>query len=179
MLHGSIHGRFQPFHNAHLAYAKAALERTDMLYVGLSRVLTEDGLGQGIVPHRFDAAENPLPYYSRAQLIERVLVDHGVPRDRFRIGPFPIENIARLPEFWPREFPCFTTNVSNWNEMKIATLRAAGYAVEVLELEQLPNFTSGTRIRELARAGDVAWKSFVPHSSLQILEGLAPFQKPI
>ena len=166
---GSIHGRFQPFHNAHMAYALAALQHVDYLYVGLSRVLTEKGLGEGVVPHRFDSAENPLTYYERTNLIRSALLSQGVCQSRFDIGPFPIENPSRLLEFWPSDLTCFTTNISGWNETKIGTLRALGYNVVVLDLVQTPDFASGTQIRAMARAGDSEWRKFVPERVAEYL----------
>jgi len=34
---GSIHGRFQPFHNEHLDYVLRALDRCDFLWIGITQ----------------------------------------------------------------------------------------------------------------------------------------------
>lgn len=159
----SIHGRFQPFHNAHLSYALAALGHTEKLYVGLTRVLTEENIGQGIAPHRFKSEENPLSYYQRSMIITRALLHAGVPPERFAIGPFPIEVPVRLLEFWPKFEVCFTTNVDDWNQRKIGILQSLGYDVNVLDLDlDGIKVTSGTKIRSLFRTNDPSWLDYVP-----------------
>ncbi len=160
---GSIHGRFQPFHNAHLAYAMAALEHVERLYIGLTKVLTEETIGQDIAPHRFKPEENPLTYYQRVEMTTCALLEAGVAAVRFRVGPFPVEVPDRLPEFWPKTGPCFTTNVADWNQRKIEILTSAGYEVTVLSLDLSGvAVTCGTKIRELFRAGDQSWIDYVP-----------------
>jgi nicotinamide mononucleotide adenylyltransferase len=160
---GSIHGRFQPFHNAHLAYAMAALQHVERLYIGLTKVLTEETIGQDIAPHRFKPEENPLTYYQRVEVTTRALLEAGVAPVRFDVGPFPVEVPDRLPEFWPKTGPCFTTNVGYWNQRKIEILTGSGYDVTVLDLDLsgVP-VTSGSKIRELFRAGDQSWHDYVP-----------------
>ena len=169
---GSIHGRFQPFHNGHLDYALAALSHVEFLYVGLTRVLTEPGIGGEIAPHRLESDNNPLTYYQRSQVISRALIAGGVPLDRFSVGPFPIEVPSRLPEFWPLEAECFTTVVDEWNLEKIEVLKSCGYKVHVLEnvVREPSIVTSGSRVRELIRAGDRTWKTYVPASTVPLLE---------
>jgi nicotinamide mononucleotide adenylyltransferase len=167
---GSMHGRFQPFHNAHLVYALAAFQRVDHLYVGLTRVLTEDAVGRDVAPHRFQENENPLSFYQRAKLISHILVRAGVPLDRFTVGPFPIEVPDRLPEFWPITGKCFTTDVAEWNAKKIEILRAHKYDVEILGLELAGvRVASGTEIRRLFRAKDQAWREYVPLACAELI----------
>lgn len=36
--YGMIHGRFQPFHNGHWQYARAALARCDVLIIGITLI---------------------------------------------------------------------------------------------------------------------------------------------
>lgn len=161
---GSIHGRFQPFHNAHLAYALSALGRAHRIYVGLTRVLTESSISAEAAPHRFEELENPLTYYQRARVITSALTEAGISPSKFEIGPFPIEVPKRLKEFWPMELPCFTTNVAAWNQTKISILRDEGYQVVTLDDLKLTNVAvnSGSEIRKRFRAGDQSWHDFVP-----------------
>lgn len=167
---GSIHGRFQPFHNAHLAYAVAALKHAEWLYIGLTKVLTEESIGQEIAPHRFKSEENPLTFYQRVEVTKRALLDAGVAPERFYIGPFPVEVPHRLPEFWPRTGLCFTTNVDVWNQRKIEILTCAGYDVSVLELDLLDKpVTSGTEIRKLFRDGNKSWRDYVPTGTAECI----------
>jgi nicotinamide mononucleotide adenylyltransferase len=169
---GSIHGRFQPFHNAHLAYALAALQKVEILYIGLTRVLTNPGIGKEIAPHRLENLSNPLSYYQRVELIKAALGEAGIHPSRVEMGPFPIEEPVRLLEFWPLGLPCFTTIVDRWNVCKIEVLRKSGYEVIVLEqiLAKGAKTTSGTEIRRLIRQGDPNWEKFVPRSTIPLLK---------
>ncbi|WP_424138461.1 hypothetical protein [Roseomonas chloroacetimidivorans] len=173
----SIHGRFQPFHNAHLAYAMAALAVAEKVYIGLTRVLTEPGIGGEIAPHRLELQSNPLSYYQRTQIITRALLDAGVSPSRFDVGPFPIEKPDRLKEFWPLHLPCCTTVVDAWNTKKISVLREIGYEVVVMRDIIKPGLqvATGTKIRELIRSGDESWVQYVPPSvpaSLKLLDAV-------
>ncbi len=166
----SIHGRFQPFHLAHFRYLQLALEQAENIYIGLTKILTEQKVGLETAPHRQNLDSNPLTYFERTSLIKSIMLAEGIDINRVEIGPFPIENPARLPEFWPQELVCFTTNVSAWNEEKIQTLREIGYTVEILELGNQQLFMSGTEIRTLIKKGDDRWKEFVPPHSGHLIE---------
>lgn len=163
----SIHGRFQPFHLGHFAYLKAAFLRADRVYIGLTRVLTERAGEHQHALHRDLDSENPLSYFERVEHIRAALKAQGIDRTKFDIGPFPIENVERLPEFWPTHLPCLTTRVTGWNDEKIRLLTAQGYHVEVLDVDDQDAFRSGSEIRALIRAGDAEWKDFVPGGKLK------------
>jgi cytidyltransferase-like protein len=158
---GSIHGRFQPFHNGHLAYAIAALREVDVVYVGLTSVLSEPGIGRDVAPHRLEPASNPLNYFQRVEIIRAALISQGIGQDQFQIGPFPIEDPARLNEFWPLNLPCYTTVVDEWNKLKISELERNGYKVNVLEniISDNTIVTTGTKIRQMIRSSDASWQS--------------------
>lgn len=169
---GSIHGRFQPFHNGHLQYALEALRHTTHLYVGLTKVLTEPGRGEKEAPHRSQLASNPFYYRERVNIIRGALFEAGIPAERFSIGPFPIENPDRLHEFWAFDDICYTTLVDDWNHLKVELLERAGFRTVSLKQgawlgDQL---ASGTRIRELIRADDPAWRKFVPTGAVAEIE---------
>jgi cytidyltransferase-like protein len=166
----SIHGRFQPFHLAHFRYLERALEQADRVYIGLTRVLSEQGDGQTHAPHRFLSTENPLSYFGRQQLIWSVLEAEGIDRGRVDLGPFPIENLDRLPEFWPASLPCITTNDSTCNLFKIRELEQAGYQIVTVDVGEQGSFLSGTEIRRRIAAGDPSWKPYVPPHSGEIIQ---------
>lgn len=166
----SVHGRFQPFHNGHLAYVREALEQAEHVYVGLTRVLTEPGIGKDVAPHRLELKANPFTYFERCQLVNAALEGAGVDPRRWTIGPFPIEVPTRLPEFWPLAFPCMTTVVDTWNDEKIRVLREIGYVVEVLGVASGQNIRSGTQVRADLRSGGSSWKDWTPQGTWPILE---------
>lgn len=175
----SIHGRFQPFHNAHLAYALAALGRSKRIYVGLTRVLTEGGIGGEVAPHRLESGSNPFSYFERAAMVRAALNGAGIADERFDIGPFPIENPERLGEFWPVNLPCLTTIVDQWNEQKVRVLRAAGYSVEIVHQGAWrgEKYASGTTIRQMIRDGDGSWCNYVPTGSVDLVRRFSAERK--
>jgi cytidyltransferase-like protein len=169
---GSIHGRFQPFHNGHLAYAMAALNKVETIYVGLTRVLSEPGIGADVAPHRLESSSNPLSYFQRVEVVRAALMSEGIAHDRFQIGPFPIEDPSRLNEFWPLDLPCYTTVVDDWNRLKIRELQRIGYVVEILD-NIIPDnafVETGTSIRQMIRNSDASWQKFVPTGTIDLIE---------
>jgi len=170
MIRASVHGRFQPFHNGHLGYIEAALRRADHLYIGLTRVLTEPGIGGDLAPHRLRMRDNPFTYYQRCAIVQAALDSEGVDRSRWSVGPFPIEAPDRLPEFWPTEGLCLTTIVDAWNEEKVRVLRSHGYEVEILDVAPSDRIRTGTAVREGLRMGGDAWKSWTPEGAWPLLE---------
>lgn len=170
----SVHGRFQPFHNAHLKYVETALDQASRVYIGLTRVFDGVGPSEMVAPHRLTAHANPFSYYQRRKIIRAALEGAGLDFSRIDIGPFPIETINRLPDFWPTSKPCFTTTVDEWNDEKIALLQRSGYRVSVIKegAWKSSSMCSGTKIREMMRLGDSRWKDFVPEGTHSLIEGM-------
>jgi len=167
---GSVHGRFQPFHNGHLDYVVQAFDRADFVYVGLTQIFrpleAEDQARSRETPEA-----NPLNFWERRLLVDAALESVGVSRERYSITPFPIESPKRLGEFIPQGSCCFTTIVTDWNEEKITRLGAQGFTVEVLQTSNPDNIrvTTGTDIRRLLRLNDPSWARFVPPSVAELI----------
>ena len=87
------------------------------------------------------------------------------------MGPFPIEQVDQISEFWPKHLPCLTTIVDKWNLEKIDKLRTSGFEVEVLkDVVKSDEFvTSGSAIRRKMRDQDETWKDFVPAGGVECL----------
>lgn len=166
---GSVHGRFQPFHNGHLDYVLQAAQRTNFLHVGLTQVFQPRYADVSTGRDTVDA--NPLTFFERSRIVVAALEEHGMSRSRFSIIPFPIEDPALLPQFVPTAVPCFTTLVTEWNDEKVSRLRGVGYEVRTLEVSPLDNnrVTSGTEIRRLIRSRDSRWARYVPSSVAEII----------
>lgn len=170
---GSIHGRFQPFHNGHLEYMLAAFERCDFVYVGITQYL-RNRLIQTESPsalHRGLPQNNPLTYFERAKMIESVLRSKGIGHDRFDITPFPIEEPADLEQFVPNSVTIFTTTYDEWNRVKISKLEEQGYKVENLWTRQYKEFV-GRDIRQQIANGDSRWRESVPAAVVEMLDAL-------
>lgn len=168
----SIHGRFQPFHNGHLNYARAALEECEFLYVGITQVERDAMREFEAAPHRSQIESNPFSFFERKRLIEAGLTSEGIAVDRFSIIPFPIERERVLGEYYPVGAICYTTIHSEWNRKKIELLNGLGYDVKVLEdPDKWPGKReSATKIRELIRARNDKWKDLVPGAVASLIQ---------
>jgi nicotinamide mononucleotide adenylyltransferase len=129
---GSIHGRFQPFHNDHLEYALAAKKACRFLWIGITKFDIAPTEASPLGRDRERPENNPLTYFERVSIISAALIDAGIDRSSFGFVPFPIETPKRLSGFMPISIPCFTTICEEWNKEKIRVLRALGYEVKVL-----------------------------------------------
>jgi nicotinamide mononucleotide adenylyltransferase len=168
---GSVHGRFQPFHNDHLDYTLAAKQQCRFLWIGITKydIAPIDATPLGLPREMPD--HNPLTYFERINIIGEALAEAGVNRDSFSFVPFPIETPKRLPLFMPRSVPCFTTIREEWNRKKIQVLKEAGYEVIVL-WERLEKIIQGGLIRDDIVAGGVNWKEIVPPATVRAVERL-------
>lgn len=171
----SVHGRFQPFHNGHLSYVLCALERTEHLHVGITRLDRKDAISNsnsiraGL--HSEEDRSNPFSFFQRLKLVEAGILSAGIPKERFTILPFPIETPDRLASFFPRSGLCYTTIKDDWNKKKIEVLEREGFKVEVLEHVEQHGFSyaSGTQIREWAQHGNPEWLDAVPKGVRDLL----------
>ncbi len=169
---GSIHGRFQPFHNGHLEYALAAAERCSFLWVGVAQPsIANLRPGRTQPKHRYLVADNPLTYAERVAVITGALSGAGFDLEKVRIVPFPIEHPTKLNDYIPTSVVAFTTIYDDWNRTKIGVLRREGYLVEVLYEREIKG-CSGGEIRRMIRAGDNQWRALVPEGATRVLDEL-------
>jgi nicotinamide-nucleotide adenylyltransferase len=153
-----IHGRFQPFHNGHLAYLLGAGARCEALYVGITNPDPTHVAVEEADPDRSSPQANPFPYHLRQAMVCEAAAEAGVECHRLAVVPFPIHQ----PELWSCYVPPHAVQYlrlfSPWGETKRARLEAAGYRVEVLEGRKE---VSGTEVRRRLREGG-AWEELVP-----------------
>lgn len=168
----SVHGRFQPLHNAHLDYILEAKGRCDFLWVGITKYdITSEHLNP-LGRHRERPEANPLTYFERLNIIRVALIESGISPTEFAFVPFPIETPVALPLFLPTHVICFTTICEEWNREKIRVLEGSGYTVEVL-WERIPKAISGADIRESIAKGTDDWKRLVPPATIEAVDRLA------
>lgn len=167
---GSVHGRFQPFHNGHLDYALQAFDLAEFVWVGLTQIFRPSAVGG--VAKRDSLDSNPLSFLDRSEIVEAALVSAGIRRDRFQVTPFPIERPETLGQFIPAGCVCFTTLVNEWNDEKVRRLNDNGFPTKILATSQPDNMrvNSGTEIRRLIRAGDPTWARFVPGAVAEMID---------
>ncbi|UTT85414.1 hypothetical protein LZI70_03800 [Vibrio pelagius] len=167
---GSIHGRFQPFHNEHMEYALAALELCDYLWIGITQFdvdelsRTETG--------RSSRLSNPLTYIERVRIITDALKDEKIDLSRIGFVPFPIDQPNKLYQFVEKDTICFTTIREHWNLDKIEKLSTSGYKVEVLWENYKDKKVSSTLIRNSMINGDDNWKNMVRPSTVKHLNSI-------
>lgn len=169
---GSVHGRFQPFHNGHLEYVLGAAERCQRLYVGVTQYESERLVNTSdLAPHRSLHSDNPLTFFERCECIRLALQDAGLSADRYTMAPFPIESPELLPQFLPVSVPIFTTIYDEWNREKVRRLQLHGYRVEVL-WERGRKEISGSQVRKAFVDRDPRLTEFLSPSVAKYLDDL-------
>ena len=118
---GMIHGRFQPFHNGHLAYLLGAATRCDELFVGITNPDARHLRPEPADPLRHLAESNPWSYVERLLMVEAAAAGAGV---AVHVVPFPIDEPALWPAYVPAGAVQFVRLFSAWGEAKVERLAA-------------------------------------------------------
>jgi nicotinamide-nucleotide adenylyltransferase len=157
---GMIHGRFQPFHNGHLEYLKAAEERCESLMIGITNAdptqISEEAASQ----HRHLPQSNPFTFFQRSLMIRAVLIEEGIPLERSLIIPFPVHSPERWRYYLPPDVVHYLRVFSPWEQAKVDRLRQQGYTVEVLH-PGVSKVVEATEIRRRMASGE-DWEELVP-----------------
>lgn len=139
-------GRFQPFHNGHLAMVRRILETNDEIIVGI---------GSAQYSH---TGENPFTAGERYEMIKRALDAEGI--HDYHIVPIPDTHVHSV---WVSHIislvPKFDVVYTN-SDLVVRLVREHGLKVlspPLLDRRQL----SGTELRERMRKGG-DWQSLVP-----------------
>lgn len=141
-----IVGRFQPFHNGHLAVVREALEEADEVVIGIAAATDSYQV------------DNPFTAGERNEMVTLAMREAGV--DQFRVVNLPdINNYAVWPRYVVSLCPPFEVVVAH-NPTTLELFQDLGYRTRRAKPFQRGD-CSGTRIRELmARGGD--WEALVP-----------------
>lgn len=173
---GAVHGRFQPLHNGHITYIKAAKDRCDFLWVGITQYLRTHLVAvEGAGLYRSTVENNPLTYHERYNLVREALPKAGIPQSEFAIVPFPLEQPSHLEEFIPSTIPMFTAVCEEWNRVKINFLQEAGYIVEVVW--EGPKEFSGQEIRRLISERSTDVTQMVPQATVGTIQRLRLWER--
>lgn len=145
---GVVHGRFQVLHLKELEYILAAKMRCSKLFIGITNpdhAYIRESLND---PERSKKINNPMTFIERVEMIERALLEFGVPREEFDIIPFPINRPDILLEYVPADARYFMTIHDMWGEEKYQILSELGLDVEVLWRRPLSEKgITGTEVR--------------------------------
>ena len=164
---GIIHGRFQPFHNEHLAYLRLAAARSQALVVGITNPEPDSTLPEAAAAGRHLPAENPYGYWQRLLMIEAVLESEALDG---RVVPFPISEPAQLRHYVPAGGVHYLRVFDAWGEEKVRRLQSLGHDVVVLEPGAEKTLT-GSEVRAAIRERG-AWHELVPAPVARVLERL-------
>jgi len=171
-----IHGRFQPFHNGHLEYLRAARGLCEILVVGITNpdptTISEDATSQ----HRHLPDANPYTYFERLLMIRAVLADEEIEPERSIIIPFPVNAPDRWRYYLPPNAVHYLRVFSEWEQAKVDRLREHGYTVEVLH-PGIQKEIEATEVRRRMATGE-DWQSLVPPSVVRVIERLRESAAP-
>jgi cytidyltransferase-like protein len=165
-----IHGRFQPFHNGHLEYLRAARYLCETLVVGITNpdptTIRQDATSE----HRHLPDSNPYTYFERLLMIRAVLREEGIDPERSLIIPFPVNDPARWPYYLPPGATHYLRVFSEWEQAKVNRLRGHGHTVEVLH-PGIAKEIEASEVRRRMTSGE-DWRSLVPPAVVRVLERL-------
>lgn len=154
-----IHGRFLPFHDEHLEYARWAAtdSPSNELIVGITNADSAHTARTDADPDRHEPRNNPFTYYERYLMVRAVLIDADLPCT-VSVVPFPINR----PELWEAYAPPgavhYVNVIEEWHERKTERLRDQGRTVRT---KRGTRTISGTEIRRRMAAGE-PWDDRVP-----------------
>lgn len=166
---GMVHGRYQPFHTGHLTCLRLAAQRCERLLVGITNPERRRVRPEPADPQRHLPAANPFSYVERLLMVEAAVRDAavGIP---VHVVPFPISEPESWDDYVPPGTVHFLRRFSAWGGAKEERLRAAGYAVVVLD-EGAAKDVSGAEVRALLARGDGRWRELVPPAVAELLGG--------
>jgi cytidyltransferase-like protein len=167
---GMIHGRFQPFHNGHLAYLLAAAARCRTLFVGITNPDRAHLRPEPEDPARHLPESNPFRYTERLLMVEGAAADAGA--GPVHVTPFPVTEPDLWDDYVPPGAVHYLRLFSPWGSAKLDRLRRAGHAVEVLDAPE-GKAISGEQVRAALRAG-AEWRHLVPPATARVIDALPP-----
>jgi nicotinamide mononucleotide adenylyltransferase len=163
----AVTGRFQPFHNDHLALVLHALALAPRVVIGITNPDAADCREHPASAHRHLPAANPYSFEQRASLIAAAMSAAGVPPGRAAIVPFPLETPLRWSQLLPPGTAQLVRVFSDWEREKVRRFEAAGFPVIVLQGDSAGRL-SATQVRA-ALSGGAPWQQWVPPGARELL----------
>jgi nicotinamide-nucleotide adenylyltransferase len=167
---GVIHGRFQVFHNDHLTYLLAGADRCEQLIIGITNPDQTLTRADAADPDRSSSEANPLTYEERRAMIQAVLAEQHLLRDRYRIVPFPVNFPELYGDYVPLDATFFLTIYDAWGERKRELFESLQLHIEILWRRSLSE--KGITSTDIRRriAGGQPWHHLVPGAVAGYLE---------
>ena len=168
--HGMIHGRFQPFHNGHHEYLRLALDRCELLLIGVTNPDPSQIAEEETSDHRHRSDANPFTFFERLMMIRELLMDDAVPPERTVVIPFPVNLPDRWRYYLPPDVVHYVRVFSPWEQTKVDRLRGEGYETEVLT-PGVEKEVEATEIRRRMAAGE-DWEALVPPAVARVIRSI-------
>ncbi|NTW53809.1 MAG: adenylyltransferase/cytidyltransferase family protein [Chlorobaculum sp.] len=169
---GMIHGRFQPFHNGHMDYLKAALKIVKRLYIGITNPYPDVIVKDDTDSHRHNPNSNPYTYFQRLMMIRNsILLDDKI-CDRYKdivIIPFPISNPKLYKDYVPDNAVQIMRLFGQWDYKKERMFKDNGYSTKILNGRRI---TSGEEIRGMNDKSIDELKIKVPEGTAVVLSDI-------
>lgn len=165
-----VHGRYQPFHNGHLACLRQAADGCRQLLVGITNPDRSALLPEPADPARHLPEANPFTYTERLLMVRAALREVRLATPVV-IVPFPIGQPWLWDDYVPAGTVHFVRLFSDWGRAKVERLTAAGQRVVTLEPGAAKD-VSGTEVRAALRAGMAGWPALVPPAVADLLAQL-------
>lgn len=163
-----IHGRFQPFHNGHLAYLTAAACRCRTLFVGITNPDRLRTRPEPDDPQRHLPESNPFTYTERLMMVSAAAAEAGA--GPVTVIPFPVTEPELWDDYVPPDAVQFVRLFSAWGGAKLDRFRRRGYATQVLEAPE-GKAVSGAAVRDAMREGR-EWRGLVPPAVADVIDRL-------
>ena len=164
---GAVYGRFQPFHKGHLEYVRTALDRCELLFIGITNPDPTQTTFEPTDPERHLPGTNPFTFFERLMMIHAALREAGIPPERVQIVPFPVHDRARWLHYVPTDATHFRVLLSAWDAEKVRALQAQGLTVDVLPFSVKGVSASMVRARMVSGQN---WRELVPAAVADVID---------
>ena len=174
---GCVTGRFQPVHCQHMELFEMARHECGHLIVAVTNPDPGARHPEPTSTHRHTAAANPFTYYERVRLLTAAFEVQEL-AGCVTIVPFDLTRPESWPEYVPLRARHFVRAYSEWERDKAQRIRAAGYAVTVIDGDPDRKLSATDIRRALSQGGDT-WRRHVPPATIPLLVDMiaaAPMQ---
>lgn len=150
---GMILGRFQVFHNGHLTYLLKAKEYCDFMIIGITNPDPIRMQKTKSAIHRDEIWANPLTYYERMKMLQKVCEEYHIGKENYDIVPIPLDVPEIIKYYIPEDILIMVTIHDDWSIEKKKRLENEGYKVKVILDEYGLERLSSTEIRKYIADG--------------------------
>ncbi len=148
-------GRFQPFHNGHLAVVKEILNKHD-------RVIIAIGSAQ-----YSREKHNPFTSHEREELIKAALKAENIPANKYIVVPVKDTHDDNWYYHLQAHLPPYTALYTGSEEVK-SYFEAGNSSAKIIHLDRINNI-SGTKVRQFIKQGKPL-NNFIPPAVAELLK---------